>query len=116
MPFNKAEMTPDNRKELDEFLEGLMKATKARSAVQFGAVIVTGHTDRIGSLKYNMKLSERRAVVVKDYIVAQGHRPEADLLGRQGVQAADPGDQVLRQQDEAQAADRVSGAEPSGNG
>jgi OmpA-OmpF porin, OOP family len=72
MPFNKAEMTPDNKKELDEFLDGLMKATKARSAVQFGAVIVTGHTDRIGSLAYNMKLSERRAVVVKDYIVAKG--------------------------------------------
>ncbi len=32
-------------------------------------MIVTGHTDRIGSLSYNMKLSERRAVVVKDYLV-----------------------------------------------
>ena len=72
MPFNKAEMTADNKKELDEFLGGLRKATKARGPVQFGAVIVTGHTDRIGSLKYNMKLSERRAVVVKDYLVAQG--------------------------------------------
>jgi OmpA-OmpF porin, OOP family len=72
MPFNKAEMTADNKKELDEFLAGLRKATKTRAAVQFGAVIVTGHTDRIGSLKYNMKLSERRAVVVKDYLVAQG--------------------------------------------
>jgi len=72
MPFNKAEMTPDNKKELDSFLGGLRKATKARGPVQFGAVIVTGHTDRIGTLAYNMKLSERRAVVVKDYIVAQG--------------------------------------------
>ncbi len=72
MPFNKAEMTADNKKELDEFLGGLRKATKARSAVRFGAVVVTGHTDRIGSLKYNLKLSERRAVVVKDYMVAAG--------------------------------------------
>jgi OOP family OmpA-OmpF porin len=72
MPFDKAEMTADNKKELDEFLGGLRKATKARAAVEFGAVIVTGHTDRIGSLKYNMKLSERRAVVVKDYLVSQG--------------------------------------------
>ena len=72
MPFNKAEMTPDNKKELDAFMEGLQKATKARGPVQFGAVIVTGHTDRIGSLAYNMKLSERRAVVVKDAIVAKG--------------------------------------------
>ena len=72
MPFGKAEMTADNTKELDDFLGGLRKATKARAAVQFGAVIVTGHTDRIGGLKYNMKLSERRAVVVKDYLVAAG--------------------------------------------
>lgn len=72
MPFAKAEMTPDNRKELDEFMGGLRKATKARSAVQISAVVVTGHTDRIGSLKYNMGLSERRAVVVKDYLVSQG--------------------------------------------
>lgn len=72
MPFGKAEMTADNKKELDNFLDGLRKATKARSAVRFGAVVVTGHTDRIGSLKYNMKLSERRAVVVKDYLVSTG--------------------------------------------
>lgn len=72
MPFDKAEMTPANKEELDKFMAGLRKATKARGPVQLGAVIVTGHTDRIGSLAYNMKLSERRAVVVKDYIVAQG--------------------------------------------
>ena len=72
MPFAKAEMTADNKKELDAFLGGLRKANKARSAVRFGAVVVTGHTDRIGSVKYNMKLSERRAVVVKDYLVAAG--------------------------------------------
>jgi OOP family OmpA-OmpF porin len=76
MPFNKAEMTPDNKKELDEFLGELRKATKTRTAVRFGAVVVTGHTDRIGTLKYNMKLSERRAVVVKDYLVAQGIDPK----------------------------------------
>ncbi|MCC7487366.1 MAG: OmpA family protein [Burkholderiales bacterium] len=71
MPFGKAEMTADNKAELDKFLAGLRKATKARGVVEFGAVIVTGHTDRIGSMGYNMKLSERRAVVVKDYLVSQ---------------------------------------------
>jgi OOP family OmpA-OmpF porin len=69
MPFDKAEMTPDNHKELSKFLAALRKATKARGPVRFGAVVVTGHTDRIGSLKYNMGLSERRAVVVKDHLV-----------------------------------------------
>lgn len=69
MPFAKAEMTPDNVKEIDKFIAGLRKATKSRKEVQFGAVVVTGHTDRIGSLAYNKRLSERRAVVVKDYLV-----------------------------------------------
>jgi len=71
MPFGKAEMTNDNKAELNKFLASLRKATKARGPVTFGAVVVTGHTDRIGSLPYNMKLSERRAVVVKDYLISQ---------------------------------------------
>ncbi len=69
IPFDKAELTDDNKKELNSFLGGLRKANKARTAVTFGAVVVTGHTDRIGSLPYNMKLSERRAVVAKDHLV-----------------------------------------------
>jgi OOP family OmpA-OmpF porin len=72
MPFAKAEMTADNKKELDDFMGALRKGTKEREAVQISAVVVTGHTDRIGSLKYNMGLSERRAVVVKDYLVSAG--------------------------------------------
>jgi OOP family OmpA-OmpF porin len=69
MPFDKAEMTPDNVKELDEFLADLKPVT-------LGAVIITGHTDRLGSLKYNQRLSERRAVVVKDYVVSKGIDPK----------------------------------------
>ena len=72
MEFDKAEMTASNKEDLDKFLAGLSKATKARSPVQYGAVIVTGHTDRIGPLSHNMKLSERRAITVKDYIVSKG--------------------------------------------
>jgi OOP family OmpA-OmpF porin len=69
MPFDKAEMTPDNVKELDEFMADLKPVT-------LGALIVTGHTDRIGSLRYNQRLSERRAVVVKDYVVSKGVDPK----------------------------------------
>ena len=72
MEFNKAEMTAGNKADLDKFLGALAKPTKARGAVSIGAVIVTGHTDRIGSMKYNMKLSEKRAITVKDYIVSKG--------------------------------------------
>jgi OOP family OmpA-OmpF porin len=70
--FNKAEMTAGNKQDLDKFLAVLGKGNKARGPVTIGAVIVTGHTDRIGSLKYNMKLSEKRAITVKDYIVSKG--------------------------------------------
>lgn len=72
MPFDKAVMTADNKKELDKFLASLKKSTKARGPVTIGAVVVTGHTDRIGTLAYNQKLSERRAVVVKDYLISHG--------------------------------------------
>jgi len=72
MEFNKAEMTADNKKDFDKFLAGLKKKNRTRGPVSIGAVIVTGHTDRIGNLGYNMKLSERRAITVKDYIVSKG--------------------------------------------
>ena len=35
-------------------------------------VLVTGHTDRIGSQAYNQKLSERRANTVRNYLVSRG--------------------------------------------
>ena len=35
-------------------------------------VLVTGHTDRLGSLAHNQKLSEQRASVVRDYLVSKG--------------------------------------------
>jgi OmpA-OmpF porin, OOP family len=65
MPFDKAELTPDNVKELDKFLADLKPVT-------LGAMIITGHTDRIGTLRYNQRLSERRATVVRDYVVNKG--------------------------------------------
>ena len=35
-------------------------------------VDVTGYTDRLGSDKYNLKLSERRAVAVREYLIGKG--------------------------------------------
>ena len=35
-------------------------------------VTITGYTDRLGSTKYNQKLSERRANAVRDYLVSKG--------------------------------------------
>jgi OOP family OmpA-OmpF porin len=65
--FAKPDLTADNKKELDEFL-----ATEVKPLNTVGAVIITGHTDRIGSDKYNKVLSEKRALGAKDYIVSKG--------------------------------------------
>ena len=65
--FNKTELTEDNKKELDTFM-----TKEVKPLTTIGAVIITGHTDRIGSDKYNKTLSEKRALGVKDAVVAKG--------------------------------------------
>jgi OmpA-OmpF porin, OOP family len=64
--FDKANLKDEGRAALDD------AAAKIKAAPEIRAVIVTGHTDRIGSEAYNQKLSERRANQVKDYLAAQG--------------------------------------------
>ncbi len=64
--FDKANLKDEGKAALDE------AAAKIKAAPEIKAVIVTGHTDRIGSEAYNQKLSERRANQVKDYLASQG--------------------------------------------
>lgn len=64
---NKTEFTTDSKRELDEFLSNEIKPLNT-----IGAVIITGHTDRLGTETYNKKLSEQRALAAKDYIVNKG--------------------------------------------
>ncbi len=40
------------------------------------AVEIYGHTDLIGTEKYNMKLSQQRAEAVKDFLILNGVEPE----------------------------------------
>ena len=49
---------------------------------------VTGHADRLGSDKYNQKLSERRAAAVKTYLASQG--VAADRVKTEGKGEAMP--------------------------
>jgi OOP family OmpA-OmpF porin len=64
--FDKAIIKDKSNQVLDEVVAKI----KDHGDVEF--VLVTGHTDRIGSDAYNQKLSERRANAVKKYLAAHG--------------------------------------------
>lgn len=65
--FDKAVLRAEGKKTLDEEVVAKMKAHP-----EVEVLLVTGHADRIGSEKYNQKLSEKRANAVKAYLVGQG--------------------------------------------
>jgi len=64
--FDKAELKADGKAALDEAAE------KIKANPKITNVLVTGHTDRLGSFEYNQKLSERRAKMVADYLATRG--------------------------------------------
>ena len=80
--FDKAKLKDEGKAALDEV------AAKIKANADIELVMVTGHTDRIGSDKYNQKLSERRANQVKNYLVAQG--VEASRLQAVGKGESEP--------------------------
>jgi len=49
-----------------------------------GPVLVEGHTDNVGSRKYNLDLSKRRAASVVEYIVKKGPGVSASRMRSQG--------------------------------
>ncbi len=65
--FDKAVLKPEGKAAIDtEIIAKLPQVQKLE------LVLVTGHTDRIGTQQYNQKLSERRADAVRDYLVSKG--------------------------------------------
>lgn len=64
--FDKAILKPEGKAKLDEFV------TQMNEHPEVELLLVTGHTDRIGTASYNMKLSQRRADAVKQYLVEKG--------------------------------------------
>ena len=63
--FDKAVLRPEGKKKLDEV------AAKSKE-IKLEVILAVGHTDRFGSVAYNMKLSDRRAAAVKSYLVSKG--------------------------------------------
>jgi OOP family OmpA-OmpF porin len=65
--FDKAVLKPEGKTAIDTEV-----ISKLAMVTQLELVLVTGHTDRIGTQAYNQKLSERRADAVRDYLVSKG--------------------------------------------
>ena len=65
--FDKAVLKPEGKAAIDTEI-----IAKLKDVQKLELVLVTGHTDRIGSQAYNQKLSERRANAVRDYLVSKG--------------------------------------------
>jgi outer membrane protein OmpA-like peptidoglycan-associated protein len=63
--FDKATLQPQGKPILDEAARILKENPSINVQVQ-------GYTDGIGSVEYNLKLSDRRAATVKNYLVSQG--------------------------------------------
>lgn len=86
--FDKATLRPEGRATLDDLVSKL-------AGVTLEVIIAVGYTDRIGSDAYNLKLSQRRAQAVKDYLVSKGIEPNRVYTEGKGEsnpvkQCADP--------------------------
>ena len=66
--FDKAVLRPEGKTKLDDVTDKL-------KGMKLEVIIAVGHTDRVGSDKYNQKLSEKRAEAVKAYLVGKGVEP-----------------------------------------
>ena len=90
--FNKSNLTSDAQRVVAE-------AAAAAKASGSASILVTGHTDTVGSNRYNDRLSMRRANAVKDELVRQGigagqisavGKGETELLVQTGDNVKEP--------------------------
>lgn len=81
--FNSAVLTKGGATEIDKQI-----IAKLPEVGKVTFVLVTGHTDRIGSQQYNQKLSEKRADAVKAYLVKKGMN--ADTIETMGAGKTQP--------------------------
>ena len=67
--FNQAELTPEAKARLDEFVQKLIELDRGLY------LEIRGHTDNTGPDSWNMTLGKMRAEAVKDYLYRQHHIP-----------------------------------------
>jgi outer membrane protein OmpA-like peptidoglycan-associated protein len=64
--FDSAEVTLDGRRELNEVAKCLMDPRLTTVSI-----VINGYTDGVGTIEYNVGLSERRAEAVRQYLITQ---------------------------------------------
>ena len=79
--FDKYNLKPEGRQLLDQVAQQV-------NNIYLETVIAVGYTDSIGTEKYNLGLSERRANAVKAYLVSKG--VPANRIYTEGKGEADP--------------------------
>lgn len=92
--FNKAALSSAAKTRIDNDV-----LSKLSNCAKVEIVLVTGHTDRLGSHPYNQRLSEKRADAVAAYLKSKGVTGNIDTLGAgktQSIKACD--DKLPRKQ------------------
>ncbi|BBF24150.1 OmpA family protein [Sutterella megalosphaeroides] len=79
--YNRATLKPEGQAVLDDLVSRI-------AGVDIEVILSTGYADRIGSDKFNEKLSMQRAETVKGYLVSKG--VDAALIQTEGKGESDP--------------------------
>jgi OOP family OmpA-OmpF porin len=82
--FDKSKLSENGKATLDQAIDRI----RADAELRIKSIIVTGHTDRIGSEQYNQKLSEKRVAQVKEYMISKG--VDESILQAVGKGESDP--------------------------
>jgi outer membrane protein OmpA-like peptidoglycan-associated protein len=72
--FNSAAITPQAEPQLHE-----LGAALSDARLKGATISINGHTDGVGGDAFNKKLSERRAAMIKEYLVDNFQLPAANL-------------------------------------
>ena len=74
--FDKAELKPEGKEQIKAYKEDVKSELSRADKIR-----ITGHTDNIGTKDYNMKLSQRRADAVRDYLKSLGVQQNMEAIG-----------------------------------